>query len=437
MNEKDIINLYRQQMENHSEQAPEGLWDDIADQLDVDDVWDNISAELDQDEKKKPLIFPWLLRAAMIAGIVSILGIGVWFGLPGGDEPQLADNPSLPIISESDDATETLPPILENAEDNSLQTESAGESAARFSNSSGLASNVVSESTSQIGTTEISGDGRQISYSSADFLQTGIFSETLKELPSEKGGLLALESDDKYPGYILFTKTTSAEYIIDAPANSLGFQAANNEIPGTFSLGFSSAVKNTWMFNSETFEGLDRLNHNRTGLKVYPDLGLSMQYQFSQRWGIESDIFFASVTGQLYHQYIHGKYTERNISLQYFQTEFLASYTGRTRLFRQTNPLKLKSMLGVYSSRLYSARETIGSQNRDVRNRYQNMDFGLIAGQHVDFNIGENFIVSPGLRVKWGLSDIYSGSPQGFSSLSNTHNRSFEFRLNVYYRFSR
>jgi len=437
MKEKDIIDLYRQQMENHSEQAPEGLWDDIANQLDVDEVWDNISVELDKDEQKKPLVFPWLLRAAMIAGIVSMLGLAVWFGLPGGDDSQLAENPSLPAVSDPENTNQTLPQIFENAEIVSTQTDPDDESTELLSDLSGFASNIISGSDSQTGTKENSGYDGQLTDSSANISQPGNFSETLQEMPVVNAVILASQTDDRYPGFIVFAKTASDDFMTDALANSLGIETGYNDIPGTFSLGFSSAVKNTWMFNSETFEGLNRLNHNRAGLKVYPDLGLSMQYLFSTRWGIESDIFFASVTGQLYHQYIHGKYTERNIALRYFQTELLASYTGRTRLFSQSRPLRLKSMLGMYSSRLYSARETIGNQNLDVRNRYQNMDFGLIAGQHVDFNIGENFIVSPGLRIKWGLSDIYSGSPQGFSSLSNTHNRSFEFRLNVYYRFSR
>ncbi len=434
MKEKDIINLYRQQMENHSEQAPEGLWDDIANELDIADVWGSISAELDQEEKKKSVIFPWLIRAAVLTGIVSMLGIDVWLGLPDNDKSQLTDNSSLPVVRDSDNSNESGALISDNFGESFLLTESAGASVGSSPNKPDDNSSV---SAGQNVTAENAGYETEQSRNSLSFAEAGNLSETLQALPAQRDLLLALQDNNVYPDFIVFAKPDSEDYALDALAGSLGFQAGYNDIPGTFSLGLSSAVKNTWMFNSETFDGLNRLNHNRTGIRIYPDLGISMQYLFSPRWGIESDIFFASVTGQLYNQYIHGKYTERNISLRYFQTELLASYTGKTFLFRQSNPMRLKSMAGIYSSRLYNARETIGNQQLDVRDSYQNMDFGLIAGQHVDFTVGENFIISPGFRVKWGLSDIYTGSPQGFSSLSNTHNRSFEFRLNVYYRFSR
>ena len=47
MNEKDFIELYRNQVETGDEIPPESCWDEISAHLDIEETWDSISMELD------------------------------------------------------------------------------------------------------------------------------------------------------------------------------------------------------------------------------------------------------------------------------------------------------------------------------------------------------------------------------------------------------
>jgi hypothetical protein len=211
----------------------------------------------------------------------------------------------------------------------------------------------------------------------------------------------------------------------------------SNTPPGSFSLGITTAIKNTWLINNETFEGFDRLNHNRTDLKFYPDIGINMHYQHTQRWGLETGLFFSSSTGQTYRQYIHGKYTHRSISLNYLQFELMASHTTGNRLFQNTGSVRLKSMLGLYTSVMNSATEIIENDQFDVKPLYAGLDYGLVLGQYLQWQPARRIVFSPGVHVKWGLTDIYQGETNLPLNFSNTYNRSIEFRLNVYYTLGR
>ncbi len=411
-------------MDGYSENAPEGVWENIADQLDVDEVWDNIANEL--EASRKTPVFPlWWKRAAMIAGIMITIPLGYVLFNFNLSNNQVAEQ-SANTESNAVENLQQEPLIGENPQDpqNNNTTENRTENTL-----------LVEQGQEQKDILP----GRPVEKENNDLLATR----------SGNTGLLADNTINRSVADIYIP-------LKDSPENNIHpvFPHLNEDIalytaeeflisPGdpsqtsSFALGFSSAIKNTWLFNRETFEGLDRLNHNRAGIKIYPDLGIALRYFHNARWSFESDLFLSSATGQNYQQYINGKYTERNISLRYFQGEILAGYASGVRYRAGSQPLQLKTVGGFYISRLNSATEIINGLESDIASHYQNMDAGLVLGQHIDWQISNRLSISPGFRIKWGLSDIYrnTGATNAFSN--TTHNRSFEFRLNFYYHLQK
>ena len=428
MTEKELIELYRRQMAEKKASAPEGLWTDISRKLVVEEAWDNISATLEKDTQKKGFWY-FGLRAAAVAALISFGVLSVWLLSPGESEPRLAEETQITTSPPAD--TETIEP----AEDQQPLT---GDTRPPATELAELPETVVSDSedTQPITETEDLITPQQTSsdvelYTPAlasipetlipQSIQTGIFGDAYLAYPSSLEKPMQINIDN-----------------LDLSESIISYAFSNNiKPPGSFSLGITTAIKNTWLINNETFEGFDRLNHNRTDLKFYPDIGINLHYQHTQRWGLKTGVFFSSSTGQTYRQYIHGKFTHRSISLNYLQWELMASHTTGNRLFQNTGSVRLKSMLGFYTSIMNSATEVIENDQFDVKPLYAGLDYGLVLGQYLQWQPVRRVVFSPGMHVKWGLTDIYRGGNNLPLNFSNTYNRSIEFRLNVYYTLGR
>lgn len=447
MKEKDLINQYKRQMKNRSEEPPADAWNNIANELDIDEVWGNISEELDADEQKRVVPWFWIRTAAAVLLIASTFSLAWWF--TSQENNQLA--------SENNQENAILPG--EDADPNADDSLNGQESDDNYPSAIERDNFIVSggESDTPPNPLTIPGEqGQENENNDFPVLQesnsilanenrplrenqpnnnsgsTGNTEELINSLSNREINKLAL-ADARL-------QSETAPQFIDLKAQDKGNEAIQNIIgndftEGTFALGLSTAIKNTWMLNQETIDGLDRLNHNQTDVTFYPDLGLSFRYKHNSRWSLETDLFLSSSTGQSYRQYINGKYTIRDISLRYFQSELTAGYSFQLPSGAFNRQIIAKPVAGIYFSYLYSAREKRNDASLNVMNQYQNADYGIMAGHHFDISIARNFVFSPGLRIKWGLSDIYKGTDDPSAFSDQTHNRSFEFRLNFYYHF--
>jgi hypothetical protein len=429
MTEKELIELYRRQMAEKKASAPEGLWTDISRKLLVEEAWDNISTELEKDSQKKGFWY-FGLRAAAVAAIISFGVLSIWLLNRDITEPRLADETPITIPPPADSGS-TGP------EDN--QQALAGETQSRTTYLAELPGTVISDSeeTQPITETENLITPQQISSSEEQYTPAlANIPEILIPLSAQTGMFgneyLALRSPlEEKPIQLDIEDLNLSDGIVS-------YAFSNNiNSPGSFSLGITTAIKNTWLINNETFEGFDRLNHNRTDLKFYPDIGINLHYQHTQRWGMETGLFISSSTGQTYRQYIHGQFTHRSISLNYLQWELMASHTTGKQMLRNTNAVSLKSLLGFYASVMNSATEIIENDQFDVKPLYSGLDYGIVMGQYLQWQPLRRVVFSPGVHVKWGLTDIYQGGVNSPVNFSNTYNRSIEFRFNIYYTFGR
>jgi hypothetical protein len=201
-------------------------------------------------------------------------------------------------------------------------------------------------------------------------------------------------------------------------------------------LGFTTAMKNTWLFNHETFQGFEPGSGSTTRMQIYPDVAVNLRYLMSERWKMESSLSFSSSAGQSYEQYIYGRYSQREIALKYFHVELLAGYNHRKRWVVRSNTISHSSSMGIYYGVLNGANESIAGKKEDISMLYRKNDYGIVTGHNLNIPIFGNLLFSPGINITWGLPNIYQGQ-YTLPSLKRTHNRSIELRFSLYYNFSR
>ncbi|MBN1989755.1 MAG: outer membrane beta-barrel protein [Bacteroidales bacterium] len=434
MNEQELIGQYRNRVENSSAQAPQGLWDDIANQLDVDevwtgvsnqldidDVWEGISAELDSDRRSRS-IWVYVSWAASVALLATMGVVAYWLTV------------SSPVVQPSvitlGSQVEVVKPVATSpagsGNENLITNPTAQHSAVRSNNAA------TGEPLAAV-----------VSYKPA---------ETNGAHPQNNPLVSDAQEDGQVAGVVTLGTIAPQQAVVhklavDSPSMALGnFLAyAPSVAPVTkersghlraLSVGATSAIKNTWLFGSETMEGLERNSLTKSDVKVYPDFGFNVRYGFSPRWSAESSLFFKSRTGQSYKEYIYGRYSSKDIALYYTQVELVAKYSS-TKRWLKSNSYGFTTSLGMFYSNLTSASETIAGESKSVDHRYSSSDYGFVLGQDVEVMLTSRIVLSPGLRLKWGLPNIYAGEANIPSSLKRTHNRSLEFRFTLYYNIFR
>lgn len=431
MDEKELIEQYRNQVENSSAQAPQGLWDDIANQLDIDevwtgvsnqldidDVWEGVSAELDSDRRSRS-IWVYVSWAASVALLATMGVVAYWLTI-SSPLVQPSAITSVPRV-------EVVKPVSSSpagsGNENSIANPTAQHNAVRSSKTA------IGEPLASHKPKEINDTHPQDSPIVADVQGNEQVTAT------SALGTIAPKQADVHKLAVDGTTMTLGGLMAYAPIVDPVMEEAPSR-RRSFSVGATSAIKNTWLFGSETMEGLDRSSLTKSDVKIYPDFGFNVRYGFSPRWSAESSLFFKSRTGQSYKEYIYGRYSSKDIALYYTQVELVAKYSSSKRWLK-SNSYGFTSSLGMFYSNLTSASETIAGESKSVDHRYSSSDYGFVLGQDVEVMLTSRIVLSPGLRLKWGLPNIYAGEANIPSSLKRTHNRSLEFRFTVYYNIIR
>ncbi|MFO7977332.1 MAG: hypothetical protein R6U64_01620 [Bacteroidales bacterium] len=402
MTEKELINHYQEQLKASGEKAPEGLWDNIARKMDINDIWSNIDQELTRQQKASAMMF-FFNRAAVIAGFLVLGTIGLWTLNNSNRQQNQAPDATSTV------ATAKIPEHSENQE--ALQPkeeDSPGAAIARLEQVQGLRLATLGEAA---------------------------IADTAKPLPADRFLLAGLMQPAGARIHIASPPTLhqagmKTNQTIDYPINE-AFQIVDGSTP-SFSFGLTTALKNTWLFNHETFQSFRGASGSRTALKIYPDIALSMKYALSTRWDIETGLSFSSNTGQSYQQYLYGRYDQKDIVLNYFHAELSAVHKSKKRWFVGSYIIGHSTTLGVYVASLNSATEKIGGIKEDVAHSYRGNDYGMILGHNLELTLSNRLVLSPGMRLTWGLPNIYTGA-YDIPSLKRTHNQSIELRFSLYY----
>lgn len=422
MNEKDIIGLYRKQVEGRKETPPESCWDEINTRLDLEEAWDGISSELDRimpvekEKTEKKVLFIRILAVAASVALVTVLlvpGLRHFRSsspeivqLQGDSLQQQRDLPgdrdvtsSIDIAPESD-----LVPLI---------TDSTA---------------VLQSAVPKYAFTGEDVENIQHAVINTDYFQNGNSGRIryiLSPLVPLSG---AIDTEKPFSNA---AEISEPLLLAGTEANSEGPVSGNR---GKFSAGLSLSGKNTWMLSEETFNGLNKHNLNTTKINFLNDLGLTLRYSADEKWSFEGSAFLSSKNEQSYRQYLNGVYSDKSYVLRYSSLEVTAVRDISRPGFAKPS---VTLTAGAYVSYLHSAYKILNSDEFNVSDQYKPLDYGFIVGLGVEITAFGNFVLIPGLRFRYGLPNIFSGRENFPGSLNITRNATVEFRINIMMPFKK
>jgi hypothetical protein len=232
--------------------------------------------------------------------------------------------------------------------------------------------------------------------------------------------------------------SVSSKIDINKPVINTNYPAAGHSVPSAgrrnISVGLITVLKNTWLLNNETFEGLKSESLNTSEIVFFPDIGLSLNYSLNKTWQIQADGFFFSNTGQDYLEYYYGQYSRKNIILRYSTIAPSVKYkfNGRSHFMSRSS---INILVGGYFSVLNYANMKINSDLQRIGSQYRQCDFGVRIGSEIELHLFDHLSLAPGLFLSLGIPNIYKGTGNIPGYLRSTQNGSAEFHIAFYYHF--
>lgn len=459
------------------------VWDNLSMQLDIDEVWEGISNELDKDKRKHR--FATTLSWSAAAAIIILAGYFVLIQdtiinnrlpyhqnvhqhpnknskdtslrlpsnknhhhatkMAGHPKEQAITHPLLIIVNpavrppqpiQGDTITKTGRPRMAFC----IPTHEL-----QVTKNTGNEKNVVNLDQAPVDQIEGSEESKKLVQDNyhplaivlpnkldVNFNSTkpGIDQLALPKLEFHLSNPISADSVSTPPGkQLLDVQSTdiSSQHIISSTVEP----SAKNKHHSNISIGVSSVMKDTWLINKETKDGLDKNNMNTTRVELYTDFGINVLYAISRRWSLEGVGYYSSTVGQSYYQYINGDYSKKEITLKYTSFELAAKFSNYdTRLYPN---FRMYTIIGPYFSKLHSAKQDINGSTLNLTSNYLNIDYGIVLGQEAEFRLFNRFAIAPGIRIKLGIPNIYTGESGLASSLKRTHSGSIDFRLALYY----
>ncbi|MGC9471901.1 MAG: outer membrane beta-barrel protein [Bacteroidales bacterium] len=409
-----ITDFWREKMRHFRALPPDDAWKSIEFRLDLDEVWTRIENRLDieevwgklepalESEPKKRILPIYYLLAASLA-----LLIGMFLFLPGKKQTRQTAEQSV---------IKTLPDYQQVMKVPERNIETSGTEA--------------SEQALQKATI------RQISTAPVDLSPESTASERNESTIHQLAEVPAVSSSVPAPLTTRFTCLPVSD-ILPAEMSRTAETPdprEDTEKHQPWKAGISTHINNHWLLNETTYGGFASDNLTTS----LPEVGVSFQVTLSRdihpRWGLRVESEWLDQGGQSYRRYIHGHYLKKSIHLQYFtlQTLLLKHQPGTNTVL----PGRGSLLMGLYGSFLYEAREEVERYPAtDLHSVYRNFDCGIILGYEHPFNLSQKVELNPGIRIHYGIPNVFRGNDIIPGYLLRTNRASFRFQLGFSYRF--
>jgi len=160
--------------------------------------------------------------------------------------------------------------------------------------------------------------------------------------------------------------------------------------------------------------------HRKLDLGAY--YAVSMGYDFSRKFGVETELIFCSQQGQKYSELRYGKvHVDGEIDLEYMSVPVLFKYKMTKMGGKALNPRVINFVAGLQYSRLKEA--SIKMNNLDLQNAtepFNRDELGVVLGLEYDLFVSPNYFVTLGTRASIS-SDIHA-FPYFVPQASQTYN---------------
>ncbi len=378
----DFLNWYKNKVESARPEPPEGVWEEIQTQLDIDKVWTGIDKEMRAGKRRK--LFS---RMSVAASLLLILALGI-------------------LLNSDAHRRNSLQSITDNIKIHPVSLDVPLKKQSLHTHLAGIQ------------------DLPEIKENKPD--------ENIKSYPPVDRTIPAAEKIS--PLAYAHSKINLKEAVLISSLSPLSLNGETKEskvkvYPSGYYIGATGHLANTWLMNNKTLQGL-RSEELTASLPSFGyNLGIIAGKNISNKFDIQAEVFFISHTRQSYNEYMHGQYINNNMQLNYLNL----SVSARWHL-TETERLGMHSLiLGAHKGFLKNAFQDINGESVSLNNEYNSTDYGLVAGYEYQHPVGNGLSIGTGFQTRIGLNNIFAGNELIPDYLNITRNASLNLTLSIRY----
>jgi len=390
-NKDKFTEWYKQQIESNPYDPPESVWNNIHNDLDVDNVWQRISSQLQKEQRRE--FIPYLVAAS------AILLFFLFYPFQNNQSYNLAENEINKNFPNIEAAIEQGKTISVDTEEGNAQ--GAGE--------------FISSAFNTLNTEDY-------------FSAAGHPDENqANERTTTAGNLTKL--NNRSPGISkALSKPMLAAYQPKQPEKKDAQQEEEKSEP-QFYAGVSGELGKSWLLSNKTIYSMTSSPFSSANPSDESTFGFNGGVRLSERWAVELGASFTGNKGQVYKEYTDGQLVTNQISLNYSSLNM----KGRYKFISKTKhlPVSHNLIFGTYLGYLSNAFQKIESTSNNIKSDYRNYDLGLVIGYEIDAQILPDYTLSTGVQIDPGLMNIYKGTEELPASFNKTYNASIGINISI------
>ena len=401
----NFLKWYRNKIESSELYPPVDTWDNIQDQLDVDNSWQVIDSYLN---RRARLIARLRISVAASLLVFTVAGAGwIYFSTVSSDNQQ---------------GTAKI-----------MQAESInnepGEAAKNFVQQKNAPAEIIVNETPVI-KKELKQSKTLLAGIDNEIREVTLNKTYFKDYPSER------QTSDVEKFSVGDPNITDQQYIdftnliVDSDVVNYSEQKKTRKIFRKFYVGTRGQLANTWLVNQKTISGFKSTSLVSTNATFGSNFGIFAGTNLLNRLDLQMDFNILAQHNQDYNEYLNGHYVTNKLKLDYSQLAFSFRYYIISNKFMQGEH---GINFGGYMAYLYNAYQKIDGETLYLSDNYNNMDYGLLVGYEYIFPLYGQLGLGTGFRAYYGLNNIYAGDENIPYYLNVTHNASVNITLSLKY----
>src|SRR6056297_978996 len=406
----DFLKWYKNKIESSNLEPPESVWENVQDQLDIDNSWQKISSHLEQNAVPGRKL--WY---AVAAGLLMLIMAGGywWFSSDNLNmEKQIAEKIMViePDLNEPATEKKKNQTSREGEKQHSIEEQNVVQSTTPKKLTQWAEIVVEEQNVNEVKKQET------LHPSDEQFQDNGQLIAALKPYASDIESVPVQERD-------LLVVAEPYESDNGVQQESVAFQKIY--------AGATGQLANTWVLNEKTYTGMEKSSLIASNASFGSNFGLFAGTNLSRNLFAQLDLNVMTQNKQDYNEYLNGQYISNEMKFNYSQMGFSLRYIALSNRYMKGEH---NIYAGGYWGYLHSAYQIIDDEMVNITNDYTQSDFGVFLGYEYIFPLYKNLGFGTGVKATYGLNNIYSGNQYIPSYLNKTHNASLNITFSLKYR---
>jgi hypothetical protein len=428
----DFLKWYKNTVESSDLEPPENTWENIQDQLDIDNSWQVIDNYLNKRDR-----FVARVRIAAAASLIVVAvtaGGYIYFTSIHPGKQQVAGD-TTPVGRPDNEAGITAEDVLPQQQESRDIIPQQQEAQNIIQQQQEVQPRVIVEEEPALTGDEELTQLHEIPVAEID---NEIIKEAI-EAPREIGYIdhIAERHEPEirelkivYPDLTARPHADEMNITVNVDSNQYNEIESKRQAFKKLYVGTTGQLANTWLVNHKTVNGFKSTSLVSTDATFGSNLGVYAGTNLFNNLDLQLDLNFLSQRNQGYHEYLNGHYVSNKLKFNYSQLALsLRYYRISSRSLQGEHGINF----GGYFAYLHNAYQKIGDETLYLIDSYNRMDYGLLLGYEYVFPLYGQLGLGTGFRAYWGLNNIYSGDGNIPDYLNVTHTASVNITLSLKY----